>query len=197
MKITGGKYRGKTIQAREERTLRPTSSRIRETIFNILRHGRFLGYEEFLEDENPSRVEGRKVVDIFCGTGALGIEALSHGAAHITFIDQNPKTLSLARDNVDHIGEIKNASFVRSDSTNLPPTTSKADLVFIDPPYNQNLAIPALKSLVKNNWLENGAIIIVEHGKTDDLTHLPDGVIELDHRMHDKTRLTILQYQPK
>ena len=193
MKITGGKYRNKNIEAMKERTLRPTTSRIREAMFNLLKHGKFLFSDEFIEDDNPDRVEGRRVVDLFCGTGALGIEALSRGAEHVTFIDQNSKTLSLARANVQHIGELEHASFIRSDSTLLLPTSRPCSLVFIDPPYKQNLAYPAMKSLAQQGWLEVGAVIMVEQGKQDD-TSMPEGFQLLDARVHDKTRITIAQY---
>jgi 16S rRNA (guanine966-N2)-methyltransferase len=194
VKITGGKYRGKTIQAREVHTLRPTSSRVREAVINILHHGRFYNSENYIPDENPSRLEGRRVIDVFCGTGSLGLEALSNGAACATFIDQDPATFKLTRQNVEAIGETRNSTFVRADATQLPTARAKADLIFVDPPYQKDLAVPALKSLIKGKWIENGAIVIIEHDKQDELA-LPEGYVELDSRMHDNTRITVLQYQ--
>ena len=193
MKIAGGKYRGKNIEARPDRTLRPTSGRIREAIFNILKPGRFRKDAHFIADDNPDLVEDRRVVDIFCGTGALGIEALSRGASHCTFIDQNPRTLAMAEANISHIGEKDNARFLRSDSTELPRAPMPCDLAFIDPPYNQNLAIPGLLSLKESGWLSPGAIIILEHGKQDDPQEV-EGFTLLDTRLHDKTRITVMQY---
>jgi len=192
MKITGGKYKNKNIEARPDKTLRPTAGRIREAIFNILKHGKFLKNEDFIGD-GEDLVEGRDVVDIFCGTGALGIEALSRGAASLTLIDQNPKTLEMARANVANIGELGNTKFIRSDSTLLPAASKPCQLAFIDPPYNRNLVIPALKSLANNGWLDKGAVIVIEQGKKDDLM-APDGFKKLDERVHDKTKVIILQF---
>lgn len=193
MKITGGKYKGKNIDARPDKTLRPTSGRIREVVFNILRHGRFMKNENFIHDDNPDLIEGRRVVDIFCGTGALGIEALSRGAAHVTFIDQNAKTLSITHKNLESLGEENNSALIRSDSTNLPCATSPCNLVFIDPPYGMNLVTPSLKTLRDNGWLEMGSVIIVEQGKKDELV-VPDGFNLLDERTHDVTNLSVLQF---
>lgn len=193
MKVTAGKYRGKNILARDERTLRPTSSRIREAIFNMLMHGRFFKDESFIHD-GEDLVDGRRVVDIFCGTGALGIEALSRGASHLTLIDQNPKTLSLARENVMEVGEEANTSFIRSDSTLLPQAPQPCQLAFVDPPYNHSLGTPALKSLGENGWLSHGAVVVVELSKRDEL-ELPEKFHLLDERIYDKTKLVIAQYR--
>lgn len=193
MKVTGGKYKGKRIEAGEERTLRPTSSMIREVIFNILKHGRFMKDENFIHDDNPSLIEGRNVIDIFCGTGALGIEALSRGAVHLTLVDQNAKTLSMARENIKNIGEEANTSFIRSDSTMLPIANRKCHLAFIDPPYSKGLANPALNSLKNGGWLDKGAVIVLEQGKQDE-PKPPEGFRIVDDRVHDRTRVTILQY---
>lgn len=193
MKITGGKYRGKNIDAGEERTLRPTSSMIREVIFNLLRHGKFMKDENFIHDDNPSLIEDRRVIDIFCGSGALGIEALSRGAAHLTLVDQNARTLAIAKENIKGINEDANTKFIRSDSTMLPPAVHKCRLAFVDPPYQKGLATPALNSLKVNGWLEHGAIIVLEQGKQDD-PKPPAGFRVLDDRVHDRTRITILQF---
>lgn len=192
MKITGGKYRGKNIEAREVRTLRPTSSFIREAIFNILKHGRFLHSDAFI-NTGADLLENQHVVDIFCGTGALGIEALLRGAKYVTFIDEDSKMLALTRQNIEHINEADHAGFIRSDSTLLPRAKTSCMLAFIDPPYNQNLAAPALESLRDNGWLAPGAVAVVEQGKRDDPV-TPTGYQFLDDRVHDKTRITVLQY---
>ncbi len=193
MRITGGKYRNKLIEAKEERTLRPTTSKVREAMFNIIKHGRFYASEDYIEDDNPSRIENRRVIDLFCGTGALGMEALSRGAAHAVFVDQNRELLALARGNIERINETANASFIRSDSTQLPPATIPCDLAFVDPPYRQNLAKPALKTLRDQGWLAHGAIVILESGKQDDPPE-QTGYNLLDTRLHDKTRLSIYQF---
>jgi len=193
MKVTGGKYRGKNIESRTEKTLRPTTARVRETMFNILAHGKFIYEDDFISDDNPSLIEDRKVIDIFCGTGALAIEAISRGASFVYLVDQNPQTLSLAKENIDSLGDGENASYIRSDSTLLPSAFEKCDLAFIDPPYNKNLGVPAIKSLAKNGWLKIGAIIVLEHGKQDDVQDIA-GFRMLDNRTSDKTRITFYQY---
>jgi len=193
MRVTGGKYRGKLIESREEQNLRPTTSRIREAVFNILKHGRFMAHEDFVPDDNPDRLEGRRVVDIFCGTGALGIESLSYDASHVTFIDQSAATLTLARKNVMHIQEEKKATFIRSDSTMLPRAAWPCDLAFVDPPYGRNLAGAALKTLADGGWLKRGAVIVLEQGKRDELVEIK-GYNLLDDRLYDRTRLVIYQY---
>jgi 16S rRNA (guanine966-N2)-methyltransferase len=193
MKITGGKYKNRTIEALEDKDLRPTSARNREVIFNLLMHGRFMKHPDFVRDDNPSLVEGRRVIDIFCGTGALGIEALSRGAAQLILVDQNATTLSQARQNIVRIGEEKNVNFIRSDSTRLPKATLPCSLAFMDPPYDKGLASPALESLATQGWLTETAIVIVELGKRDGCK-IPAGYVTLDDRAHDRTRLLVLQY---
>ncbi len=192
MRITGGKYRRKVIKARDERTLRPTSSRIREVIFNILEHGRFLKNDDFISD-GGNLVEGRRVVDLFCGTGSLGIEAISRNAEHLTLIDQNRETLSLARYNIKYINELDKSVFIRSDSTLLPKANKPCMLAFIDPPYGKNLAVPAMNSLRNSGWLDNGAVIVLECDKRDDII-TPQCFNLLDSRVLDKTKIIVFQY---
>ena len=194
MKITGGKYRNRNIEVMDDKALRPTMSRTREMIFNILRHGRFHGHESFIPDDNPSRIEGRMVADLFCGTGALGLEALSYGAVSVTFIDQSQQRLNLARENAKLLGEIDNVSFVRSDSSSLPRAMRQHDLVFIDPPYTLGLGAPALKSLVKQGWLKFGAVVLIEGGKEDDAPEV-EGYTLLDTRVLGRTRISVLQFK--
>lgn len=193
MKITGGKYRGRNIESRTQKTLRPTTARIRETIFNILTHGKFIYEDDFISDDNPSLIEDRKVIDIFCGTGALAIEALSRGASFAYLIDQNPKTLSLAKENIESLGEDENTSYIRSDSTLLPTAFEKCDVAFVDPPYNKNLGVSAIKSLASNSWLKKGAVVVLEHEKQDNVKEIPN-FKKLDDRINDKTRITFYQY---
>lgn len=194
MKITGGKYHNRNIEAVEDKALRPTMARTREMIFNILRHGRFHGHEDFIADENESRLENRDVADLFCGTGVLGLESLSRGARSVTFVDQNQQRLNLARENAKHLGESENVSFVRSDSSSLPRAMRQHDLVFIDPPYTQGLGAPALKSLARQGWLKTGAVLILEGGKEDEPPEV-DGYALLDTRVLGRTRLSVFQYK--
>jgi 16S rRNA (guanine966-N2)-methyltransferase len=194
MKVTAGKYRGRNIESRPDKNLRPTSSRVREAIFNLLVHGKFMKQEDFVRDDNPSALEGRKAVDIFCGTGALGLEAMSRGVEHVTFVDQDSKILAITRRNVEHFGEQSHAQFIRSDSTRLPRAPMKHELAFVDPPYNKNLAPKALESLRDQGWLAHGAVVLVEHAKKEDLT-VPEKFYLVDTREYNVTRISILQYR--
>lgn len=154
MRIIAGKHRGRTIAMKEGKDIRPTSSMARESIFNILMHGQFSGEDSPLIDCH--------VVDLFCGTGALGFEALSRGAKKVTFIDQNQDSLNLVRTTASAFGEMAHCRFVRSDSTSLPLAYDPCSLAFLDPPYNSGLAPIALQSLKKQEWLSPKAVCVVE-----------------------------------
>lgn len=190
MKITAGKFRGRNVESRPGHSVRPTTSRVREAAFNLLKHGKFHSHEQFIDD-GQDLVEGREVVDIFCGTGILGLEALSRGAAHATLIDESSQTVDIARLNVRHIGA--NATVLRSDSTRLPRAQKASRLAFMDPPYHSNLAPAGLKSLAEQGWLERGAIILVELSMKEPFA-APENYIALDDREYNNTRLIVLQY---
>lgn len=186
MRIIAGKHRGRRIAMKDDSNIRPTSSRTREAVFNILTHGSF-------GRDGESPLIGKRVVDIFCGTGGLGLEALSRGASHVTFIDRNPQSLALARENAAHFKETENCSFVRSDSTQLPPATFPCTVAFADPPYNGGMAAPALKSLKAAGWLEPNAIVILEvSGK--ELVHIPEGYEQIDERRYGNSKILILRH---
>src|SRR5215472_13847040 len=106
LKIIAGKHRGKNIQTKKNSTIRPTGARTREAVFNILMHGQFGGHEH-------SPLIDKSVIDLFCGTGALGLEALSRGAKHVTFVDEAAESLSLANANAAYMKESENAQFIR------------------------------------------------------------------------------------
>lgn len=185
MRIIAGKHRGRRIAMKDDAGIRPTSSRTREAIFNILMHNNF-----GLEGDNI--IVGKRIVDIFCGTGALGLEALSRGAEHVTFIDRNPQSLALVRETAAHFKEEQNAAFVRSDSTALPKATRSFSVAFADPPYDQGQAAPALNSLRQNGWLEQNAIIVVEISAKE-LIQLPEGFEQLDERKYGNSKVLILR----
>lgn len=185
MRIISGKHRGRRIAMIDGNEIRPTSGRTREAIFNILTHGSF-------GRDGESPLIGKRVVDIFCGTGGLGLEALSRGAAHVTFVDRNPQSLALARDNAEHFGELSSAAFIRSDSTQLPPATYPCTVAFADPPYDKGQAAPALASLRKNGWLEpNGLVVLELHHR--ELIHIPEGYEQLDERRYGNSKVLILR----
>ena len=161
MRITGGEYRGRLLQSPKDRTIRPTSDKVRQAIFNIL----------------GSRIdlEGISVLDAFCGTGALGIEALSRGALCCTFMDKNGGSLGLAEENFAALKIAAQHSFVLKDATKAgpkPDTIAAANLVFLDPPYKQDLIAPSLSALGAAGWIAAGAHILVESENSYDPTGL-------------------------
>ena len=190
LKVIAGKHRGRNIETLPGKEVRPTTGFTREAVFNILMHGRFGG-------ENSPLID-KRVVDLFCGTGALGFEALSRGATHVSFIDQNPKALEVAKKTAAYLGETKNTAFIRSDSTHVPRAHIACSLAFVDPPYEKGMAEKGLDSLVLGNWLEAGAIIVVEQAKKETLK-VPECMTLLDERTYGITRISILKYavEPK
>lgn len=189
LRIIAGKHRGRKIEIKENGKIRPTGSRTRESIFNILMHGEF-----GVPGQSP--LVERKVVDIFCGTGALGLEALSRGAGHVTFIDQSADSISLARMNALRMGEEGNVQFIRSDSTQLPPAREPCALAFLDPPYGSGLAPKALASLARQGWLEKGGVAVVEMSSRDELTP-PEGYSFHDERKYGNTKIMFLRFEGK
>jgi len=186
MHVISGKYKGRRIETLPGKEIRPTTGRAKEAMFNILTHGRFYGEASPLPDA--------RVIDIFCGSGALGLEALSRGAAHVTFVDENPKALEITRRNIEHIGVTGSADFLRADSTRVPPTRKEScTLAFIDPPYETGVAGQAVENLIAGKWLALGAIIVIEQSKREDLK-TPAGCSALDERVYNSTKIIILEY---
>lgn len=185
MRIISGKHRGRRIAMNEDTDIRPTSGRTREAIFNILTHGSF-------GRNGESPLVGKRVIDIFCGTGGLGLEALSRGAEHVTFVDRNGPSLALARENVERFGETEHTTFIRSDSTQLPPATFPCTVAFADPPYNKGQAAPALKSLKDSGWLEPYALVVLELS-AHELLHIPEGYELMDERKYGNSKILILR----
>lgn len=187
LRIIAGKHRGRKIEVKENKGIRPTGSKARGAIFNILTHGSFgPGGESPLMDQ--------PVLDLFCGTGALGLEALSRGAAHVTFVDQSQESINLARQNALRMGEEETTtSFLRNDSTSLPPARRKVALVFMDPPYNSGLAVKSLGSLDQQGWLVRDAVLVVEISSKEKLT-APARYDLFDERAYGNTKIVFLRY---
>ncbi|ASG21349.1 16S rRNA (guanine(966)-N(2))-methyltransferase RsmD [Nitrospirillum viridazoti] len=185
MRIVGGRHRGRTLAAPGGRDVRPTSDRTRQALFNILEHG------DFFADEGPT-LEGRVVLDAFCGTGALGLEALSRGAEAALFLDVSRASLDLARTNAATLKETGRCHFIQGDATKAPIARQAAGLAFLDPPYGQGLAPRALESLVVGGWLALEALCVVEIGG-DDPFEAPPGFETLDERRYGDTRVLFLK----
>src|SRR5271170_4894204 len=150
MRIVGGRLRGRVLQAPASRAIRPTSERLRESIFDILTH-RFAG-----------AVEGARVVDLFAGSGALGFEALSRGAEFALFVDNGAEARALLRANVEALALGGVTRIWRADATKLgsAPAGGPFALAFLDPPYGQGLAHPALASLADGGWLSRMRFVL-------------------------------------
>lgn len=185
MRIIGGKWRGRVLVAPEGRAVRPTSDRAREAVFNMLLH-RF-------EDEDWS-LEGARVVDAFAGSGAMGLEALSRGAAHATFIDNARDSVTAIRANAHALDLLAAADIVTADATRPPRTVAPCSLAFLDPPYELDIARDALAALAGAGWLAPGALCVVEVKATSELVPPPDFRIE-DERVHGKARIVFLRWK--
>jgi len=170
MKIIAGKHRGRVLLSPKDKGIRPTSSKMRESIFNIL--------------SNMDVIEGAKVIDLCCGTGALGIESISRGALLVAFIDGSAEHLKLAWQNISHLNEQEKAILIRARAEDLPKAKDQFNLVFIDPPYFKNIADKALISLVDKNWLAEKAILVVEQAKIEDLRFSLEHYQEISVRIY-------------
>src|SRR6516165_1234585 len=160
MRVVGGRLRGRNLAAPSSQAIRPTADRLRESLFNILVHA----YD--------NAVEGARVLDLFAGTGALGIEAVSRGAAFALFVDNGAEARALLRNNVEALGLGGVTKIFRRDATNLGPAhpVEPFSLVFLDPPYGKGLAERALVSQRDGGWLAPGALVVVEEAKAAALT---------------------------
>ena len=182
MRIVGGRLKGRMLKTPASRATRPTSERLRESIFDILEH-RF-----------PGLIEGARVVDLFAGTGALAIEALSRGAGFALFVDNGAAARALLRANVEALALGGVTRIWRADATRLgsAPAGGPFELAFLDPPYGQGLASPALASLVVGGWLEPNALCVVEEDAKADIA-APIGLARLDERVYGDTKIAIFQ----
>jgi 16S rRNA (guanine966-N2)-methyltransferase len=181
MRIVGGRYRGRTLAAPRTRDIRPTSDRLRESLFNVLAHA------------YGDPVTGARVLDLFAGTGALGLEAMSRGAAFALFVDEGAEARALIRENVATLGLGGATKIFRRDATKLGPAhpIEPFTLVFLDPPYGRGLAEQALTSAQAGGWLAADALILVEEA-SDAAFAAPAGFTEAERRRYDDTELVFL-----
>ena len=182
MRVVGGRLRGRAIIAPKSKAIRPTADRLRESLFNILIHS----------FDDP--VTGARVLDLFAGTGALGIEALSRGAAFSLFVDEGAEARALLRESVAALGLGGTSKIYRRDATKLgePDPLAPFSLVFLDPPYGQGLATAALHSARAGGWLTPEALIVVEEATKAHFA-APEGFREIDRRRYDDTEFVFLR----
>src|SRR6187549_178644 len=171
MRIVAGKFRGKQLSSPEDDSIRPTADRVRESVFNIL------------ASRLGPNFDGLRVLDLFAGTGALGLEALSRGASTVVFVDTGAEARGLIRDHIEAFGAGGVAKLLRRDATSLGPagTMGPVDLVFLDPPYGKGLGEAALKSLTDGKWLHTNTVIVLEESSEVTLA-APEGFILDDRR---------------
>jgi 16S rRNA (guanine966-N2)-methyltransferase len=183
MRVVGGNLRGRTIAAPKSQAIRPTADRFRESLFNILTHA------------YGDPVSGSRVLDLFSGTGALGIEALSRGAAFTLFVDDGAEARALLRENVASLGLGGISKVFRRDATKLGPAypVEPFSLAFLDPPYGRKLAEEALISARKGAWFTLDALIVVEEAVKSAFA-APDGFTELERRCYDDTEFVVLRF---
>lgn len=182
MRIVAGKHRGLALATPTDNRIRPTSDRTREAIFNILQHG-----------AAAMVIEGARVLDLFAGTGALGLEALSRGARYCVFVDEGAAARGLIRTNVDAMHAQGATKIWRRNATDLGPCSPMLpfDLVFADPPYGKGLGEKALSSAMAGGWLTPEAVIVLEES-ADAVIDLPAGLTLLDQRRYGDTQVMFL-----
>lgn len=184
MRIISGRFKGRALAAVGKGDpaahLRPTTDRVRESLFSMLTGGRF-----------GDPIDEARVLDLFAGTGALGLEALSRGAAQVTFVENGRKSLSLLRQNIALCDVAAEVEVVTKDATRLGTHDSAAfDLVFLDPPYGKGMGERALASAAKGGWIAKGATIVWEESRPPVAT---EGFALLDQRKYGDTVISILE----
>src|SRR5436190_17620731 len=184
MRIVGGRLRGRALVAPKSQGIRPTADRLREALFNILAHA------------YGDPVSGARALDLFAGTGALGLEALSRGASFALFVDDGAEARALMRQNIETLGLAAATRIFRRDATKLGPAhpVEPFSLAFLDPPYGRGLAETALVSAHEGRWLTDEAMIVVE--EVADAFKAPEGFEEIERRRYDDTEFTILRLVP-
>ncbi len=179
MRIVAGEFGGRPLVTPRSRAIRPTTDRNRESIFNVIGHA------------YPEALDGSRVLDLFAGTGALGLEAISRGAAQGLFVEESVEGRGLLRENIEALGLQGRAKIFRRDATRMGAvgTIQPFDLVFADPPYGKGLAELSLASALSGGWLVPGALLVVEEASATPFEP-PAGLTLLDRRSWGDTVVT-------
>ncbi len=185
MRVVGGKLRGRNLATPSDDAIRPTSDRVREAVFNWLLHG-----------DPVARIDGGRVIDLFAGTGALGIEALSRGATFCLFVEEAAEARGLIRRNIEAFGLTGVTKLWRRDATDLGPAGNMMpyDVAFLDPPYGKGLGEKALAALAEGGWLVPDALCVLEERKGVDLA-LSHSFDVLDQREWGDTQVVKLRFR--
>jgi len=184
MRVVAGRFRGRALVAPEDMSVRPTSDRVRESVFNILAHG-IDGFS----------LAGERVIDLFAGTGALGIEAVSRGAAYCLFVEESAEARALIRRNVEAFGLTGETRIFRRNATDLGPAGNMEPygLAFLDPPYGKGLGEKALACLADGDWLKPGAVCVFEERAETNIA-IPPRFDLLDTRTWGDTEVRFLRF---
>ncbi|WP_262694243.1 16S rRNA (guanine(966)-N(2))-methyltransferase RsmD [Kordiimonas aquimaris] len=180
-RIIAGKHRGRRLQVPTGNNVRPTTDRMRERLFSMLSHTRY-----------PD-IDGAIVADIFAGTGALGLEALSRGAEHVTFVENARASLDCLNTNIKTLGVSANADIRRDSAMQIGLTASPCNIIFMDPPYRQNLVEPTLNRLASNDWIADDNVIVCEIASDDPKPDVA-GFEILDERTQGQQCMLFMRY---
>ncbi|MDE2164991.1 MAG: 16S rRNA (guanine(966)-N(2))-methyltransferase RsmD [Alphaproteobacteria bacterium] len=184
MRIIAGKHRGRKLAPLSGGEVRPTSSRAREAIFNILAHAPFAPRPVY---------DDAVVLDVFAGSGALGLEALSRGARFVTFMERDRAARAILMANIAALGVERMTAVLASDALKPPRAAAPASLAFLDPPYSEAWTAPALAALAAAGWLLLDAVVVAELPAKRDLTP-PNGFTPLDERRYGAAKIVFLRY---
>jgi 16S rRNA (guanine966-N2)-methyltransferase len=186
MRIVAGKFRAKRIEAPKGLTTRPTSDRVRQALFNVLEHG-----------APQFDFEGARVLDLFAGSGALGLEAMSRGSRFCLFVEESADARASIRRNVEALSLTGVTKIWRRDATKLGEagTLAPFDLIFLDPPYGKGLGLRALQSAAAGGWIKDGAIAVLED-RADAEIELPAAFQQLDARIYGETKIVVMRVFP-
>jgi 16S rRNA (guanine966-N2)-methyltransferase len=183
MRVVGGEFRGRALAAPKSQEIRPTSDRLRQTLFDILMHG------------HGEKLNGGRALDLFAGTGALGIEALSRGASYALFVEEGVEARGLIRTNIDSLGLTGRSRVFRRDATRLGEagTVAPFDLAFADPPYGKGLGEAALASALAGSWLKPDALCVLEESAKASMQGIR-GFEEIDRRTVGDSQLLFYRF---
>jgi len=182
MRIVGGRYRGRKITEPNNQNVRPTSDRARESLFNVLTHSKFGG--------SPN---GKAVLDVFAGTGALGFEALSRGAREVCFIEQSKRVSNIIKTTAGDLQALNNIKLLTEDATQLGKAVNSFDLILMDAPYLSGQSELSLRALVEGGWLRKHCICCIEIGKQETL-QAGNEFEMLDRRYYGGAQFVILRW---
>jgi 16S rRNA (guanine966-N2)-methyltransferase len=185
MRIVAGRFKGRAITVPSGTSVRPTADRVRQAVFNVLEHG-----------APDVELAGARVVDLFAGSGALGLEALSRGAESAVFVETAAASRAAIRANIEAFGVGGVTKLLKRDATDLgpaTPATSGCTLAFLDPPYGKGLAPLALAELGNHGWLADGAVAVIEEDASATIV-LPESFEEIDSRTYGGTRVTFARW---